>query len=140
MKIHWSFWVICIAGLLWNAGGAANYLMQTNAEFVAGLPESHRAIIHNRPIWATGGFAIGVFGGAIGCLLLLFRNSLAVHVLAVSLVGIAVTIIHTILVVVSPVVFSAAEVVIMVVLPALVALFLMWYSLHAVTRYQFRNT
>jgi hypothetical protein len=48
--------------------------MQMNAEAIAAMPETHRAIIEGRPAWATGGFAIAVFGGAIGCLLLLFRN------------------------------------------------------------------
>ena len=65
---HWSFWLIVVVALLWNVAGAINYLMQTNPEFVATLPETHRAIIDGRPAWATGGFAIGVFGGALGCL------------------------------------------------------------------------
>jgi hypothetical protein len=29
--IHWSFWLICVFALLWNVGGAINYLMQTNS-------------------------------------------------------------------------------------------------------------
>ena len=65
-KKHWSFWVVCIAGLAWNVGGAANYLMQTNMEFVNSMPATHQAIIIGRPAWATSGFAVGVFGGALG--------------------------------------------------------------------------
>ena len=52
--VHWSFWLISVLALLWNVGGAINYLMQTNLEFVATLPETHRAIIEGRPAWATG--------------------------------------------------------------------------------------
>lgn len=130
-----SFWVICILGLLWNLGGSANYLMQTDPEFVVTLPETHRAIIVGRPIWATAGFAIGVFGGALGCLLLLLRRALAYQLFIVSLLGIAVTMIHTILIAISTMSFSLFEIVMMIVLPLIVAKFLLWYAHQAICRH-----
>jgi hypothetical protein len=39
------------------------------------MPETHRAIIDTRPAWATGEFAVAVFGGALGCLLLLLKKA-----------------------------------------------------------------
>jgi len=126
--IHWSFWVICVLALLWNIGGSINYLMQTNLEFVSKLPETHRAIIQGRPAWATGGFAVGVFGGALGCLLLLFRKSIATHLFIASLLGIIVTMIHTVNVANSNISFSLSEAVVMILLPVIVAAFLVWYS------------
>ena len=72
--VHWGFWLVCILALLWNVGGAINYIMQTNLEFVSTLPETHRAIIEGRTVWATGGFVISVFGGTISCLLLLLKS------------------------------------------------------------------
>jgi hypothetical protein len=129
--VHWSFWLLCVAALLWNVGGAINYLMQMNLEFVATLPETHRAIIEGRPAWATGGFAVGVFGGALGCLLLLFRKSAALYVFIASLLGILVTMIHTITVASSKIEFSLAEIVVMILLPIIVAAILIGYTKQA---------
>ena len=72
--VHWSFWAIGVVTLIWNVMGAINFVVQMNADMVAAMPETHRAIIESRPVWATGGFAIAVFGGALGCLLLLLRE------------------------------------------------------------------
>ncbi len=125
---HWSFWLVCILALLWNVGGAINYIMQTNLEFVSELPETHRSIIEGRPIWATGGFAIGVFGGAIGCLLLIFKKSSAFYIFIFSLLGIVITMLHTINVAISKTSFSFSEIVVMIILPIIVAAILIWYS------------
>ena len=126
--VHWSFWWVSVFALLWNAGGAINYLMQTNLEFVSTLPETHRAIIEGRPTWATGGFAIGVFGGVIGCLLLLLRKSVAYYICIISLLGIIITMIHTINVASSKISFSAGETVVMILLPLIVAVLLILYT------------
>ena len=76
-RVHWSFWAIGAVTLIWNVMGVINFFMQMNADALASFPESHRAIIEGRPAWATGAFAIAVFGGALGCLLLLLRKSAA---------------------------------------------------------------
>jgi len=102
--------------------------MQTNPEFVAALPETHRAIIEGRPAWATGGFAIGVFGGALGCFLLLFRKSASLYVFIASLIGVIVTMIHTVNVASSKIDFSPAEIIVMILLPLIVAAILIWYT------------
>ncbi|MBX2826417.1 MAG: hypothetical protein KTR33_16900 [Gammaproteobacteria bacterium] len=128
--VHWSFWVISILMLVWNALGAVNYLGQTSPEIVASMPENHQAIILGRPAWATAGFAVAVFGGVLGCLLLLFRRSLALPVFIVSLLGVLVTTLHT-FGVVQKVAFSSGELVLMVLMPIVVALLLVWYALHA---------
>ena len=48
-SVHWSFWVIGAFALIWNVLGSMNYLGQLNADLVATLPETHRAIIEGRP-------------------------------------------------------------------------------------------
>jgi hypothetical protein len=125
---HWSFWLIGAVALIWNVLGGLNYLMQMNPDMVAAMPETHRAIIESRPAWATGGFAVAVFGGALGGLLLLFRRSVACYFFIASLLGVVVTIIHTIGIATSTVEFSRFEIGMMILMPLLVAVFLIWYS------------
>ncbi|OED36502.1 hypothetical protein AB833_27760 [Chromatiales bacterium (ex Bugula neritina AB1)] len=137
-KKHWSFWLVCIAGLVWNVGGSANYLMQTSIEFVNSMPATHQAIIIGRPAWATAGFAVGVFGGVLACVLLMFVHRTSITVFLVSLVGIIVTMIHTMNVVMSEVEFSFPEVFFMAILPLAVALALFGYAKHAISKYGVR--
>ena len=93
-KPHLSFWIVAIAGLIWNLMGSMNYIMQTNPETVAQMPNVYQMIINGRPSWATAGFAIAVFGGSVGCILLLLRKNVAVPVFMLSLAGIVLTVIH----------------------------------------------
>ena len=92
--VHWSFWAIGAVALIWHVMGGVNFFVQMNADAVAAMPETHRAIIEGRPSWATGGFAITVFGGALGSLVLLLRKSAATYLFIASLLGAIVTITH----------------------------------------------
>ncbi len=132
--VHWSFWLISVLGLIWNGLGGVNFIMQMNPEVVASFPETHRAIIEGRPLWATAGFAIAVFGGAIGCLLLLLRKAVASLVLIASFLGAAFTMIHTVGIALWTIDFSTAELFVMAILPLIVGAFLIWYSKLAQTK------
>ena len=129
--VHLSFWAVAVVGLIWNAMGAMNFVMQMDADMLSKYPESHRALIENRPIWATGGFAVAVFGGVLGCLLLLFRKSVAFHVFNASLLGVIVAMIHTFG---SPIELSTFDIVLTILMPVVVAAFLIWYAKRARTR------
>ncbi len=129
--IHWSFWVIGTVSLIWNVMGVVNFLVQINPEMPNAYRESERMIIEGRPVWATAGFAVGVFAGAFGCLLLLFRKAAAYHVFMVSLTGIIVTMIHTLGIGID---FSIGEILGFIVMPVAVAIFLIWYSKLSVRR------
>jgi hypothetical protein len=85
--VHRSFWVVGAVALIWNALGCINFFSQMNAGTVAAMPESYRMIVEDRPAWATVAFAIAVFGGALGGLLLLLRKSAAYYVFIASLLG-----------------------------------------------------
>jgi hypothetical protein len=122
--IHWSFWVIGGVLLLYNVAGVANFISQLNADTVATMPDAYRLIIEGRPAWATGAFAVAVFGGALGCLLLLLRQPLASYVLIASFCGAAVTLIHTLGN--APFEFAIGNLV-----QLLVTAFLVWYSKRA---------
>ena len=92
---HWSFWLIGVATLIFNCAGVANFVSQMDAESVAALPEMYRSLIEARPLWATGAFALAVFAGVIGCILLLLRKTIARYVLIASLIGAAITLVDT---------------------------------------------
>ena len=123
--VHWSFWAIGAVALIWNVMGVINFFVQMNADALAAMPESHRAIVEGRPVWATGAFAIAVFGGALGCLLLLFRKSAAYYLFIASLLGVIVTMTHTLGVGID---FGLGEILGIILMPLVAAAFLIWYS------------
>ena len=98
-KPHFSYWLIAGLGLVWNLMGCLNFITQMNADAVERMPELYRLIIQSRPLWATLTFGAAVFGGAVGCILLLLRRRVAVYALLASLVCILLTMIQTIYVV-----------------------------------------
>ncbi len=126
--VHWSFWAIGVVALIWNVMGVINFLVQMNADALASFPASHRAIVEGRPAWATGAFAIAVFGGALGCLLLLLRKSAAYYLFIASLLGVIVQLIHTLGIGSSAIDFSPFDVLMIILMPLVVAAFLIWYS------------
>lgn len=125
--VPWSFWVIGAVALIWNGMGVLNYFMQMNADALATYPEAERAIVEGRPAWATGAFAIAVFGGMLGSLLLLLRKSASYYVFIASLLGVVVTHIHTLRVASSAVDFGLA-VIAGITMSIVVAALLICYS------------
>jgi len=127
-RIHWSFWAIGAVMLIWNVMGVVNYFAQMDPDVLAAYRESERAIVEGRPAWATGAFAIAVFGGALGCLLLLLRKSAAYYFFIASLLGVIVTMTHTLGVGID---FGLGEILGIILMPLVVAAFLIWYSKQA---------
>ena len=82
-----SYWTISALGLFWNIMGCLNYISQTASVSLAHLPEEYQTVISARPVWAMAAFAISVFAGAVGCILLLLRRRVGVQLLGLSLVG-----------------------------------------------------
>ncbi len=123
--VHWSFWAIGAVALIWNVMGVINFFVQMNPDVLATYRESERAIVEGRPVWATGAFAIAVFGGALGCLLLLLRKSAAYYLFIASLLGVIVTMAHTLGVGID---FGLGEILGIILMPLAVAAFLIWYS------------
>ncbi len=126
--VHWSFWIIGAIALIWNVMGVINYFVQMNPDMLAAYRESERTIIEGRPAWATGAFAIAVFGGTLGCLLLLLRKSAAYYLFIASLLGVILTMIHTLGLGID---FGLGEILGIILMPLVVAAFLIWYSKQA---------
>ena len=89
----WHLWLIGTIGGLWSLMGVLSFMLtQMNVEAVMSrFPPQQRAYFESFPWWAVACWAIGVFGGVIGCLLLLLKNprgrGLAFPVLLASLIG-----------------------------------------------------
>lgn len=85
----WHLWLIGIIGGLWSSIGVISFMLtQMNVEAVMSrFPPQQREYFESFPLWAVAFWAIGVFGGVIGCLLLLLKNRLAFEVLLASAIG-----------------------------------------------------
>ena len=101
-KIHWSFWLICVFGLIWNAMSCMNFVMQFNSEMLSNYPDEARKLVETRPAWSTFAFAVAVFGGLVGDVLLILKRKLALYVFSISVLGVLLTNIHTIQISTSP--------------------------------------
>ena len=130
-EVHWSFWAIGAVTLIWNVMGIMNFFGQMNADTLAAMPESHRSIAEGRPVWATGAFAIAVFGGALGCLLLLIRKSAAFYLFIASLIGVVVQMIPFFGMTGATIDFRFIDILLTILMPLAVAVFLIWYSKQA---------
>jgi len=122
---YWSFWAIGAIALIWNVLGVINFFVQMNPDVLSAYRESERAIIEGRPAWATRAFAVAVFGGALGSLLLLLRKSAAFYLFIASLLGVIVTMTHTLGVGID---FGLGEILGIILMPLVVPAFLIWYS------------
>lgn len=87
-----SFWVISAVAVVWNLLGVGAYMadVSMSADAMAKLSQPMQDLYATRPAWSTGAFAIAVFGGLLGSILLLLRKKLATPVLMTSLVAILV--------------------------------------------------
>ncbi len=121
--VHWSFWVIVAVGLIWYVMGTINFFMQMNSEAVAEMPEHYRALIEARSAWAKGFFGLAVVAGALGCVLLFLRKSVATYLFIASLVGVVVQLIPVLRMAGSP-----TQVWLGVLASLGVAAFLIWYT------------
>jgi hypothetical protein len=124
-----SFYIIGIAALVWNLIGVTTYIMQvtmTDAAMAA-LPAEQQAFIQNSPVWVTAAYAIATNAGALGCVLLLVRQSWAYLVLVVSFAGILIQNLYGYFMGGAVDVYGAAGVGVSVAVIAIGA-FLIWYA------------
>jgi hypothetical protein len=96
MKRPWHLWLVGILGFLWSSGGAFDYLMtQTRNEgYMSSFTPEQLDFFFGFPTWVVAFWALAVWGGVLGTVLLLLRKRLAVGVLLVSFLSMVVTTIH----------------------------------------------
>ena len=84
------FWLVGIFALLWNLMGLAAYFQHfmMSAEAFASLRPEQQNLLVNQPIWLTSAFAVAVFAGFAGSILLLARKRLAVRMFLLSMIAV----------------------------------------------------
>jgi len=123
-----SFWIISILALIWNIMGVVAYLGQAyiTDEALALLPEADQAYYNNVPAWVTAAFAIAVFSGFIGTVVLLMKKKFATSLFIVSFLAVITQSIYNLFI------QNYADVIgvkmIMPLVIIVIALFLVWYS------------
>jgi hypothetical protein len=83
------FTIAAVASLLFMGLGCISYLMHVFAD-PATMPLDQRAAYEAEPAWVTGAYAIAVWVGLIGALLLVLRRKAAEWLLLVSLIAVLV--------------------------------------------------
>ena len=86
-------WVVGIIALLWNSMGAMDYIMtQTrNEAYMSQFTPEQLEFFYGFPSWVVAAWAIAVWGGVLGTVLLLLRKQLAVPVFLASIVAMVIT-------------------------------------------------
>ena len=83
--IPWHFWAVVAVALLWNGYGAWDYTSYQLG--MATVDPATQAKLDTAPIWATAGWALGVWGSFAGAVLMLLRSRHATTAFAVSLIA-----------------------------------------------------
>ena len=96
LRTPWHLWLVGVIATLWNAMGAVDYLMTKtrNEAYMSQFTPEQLEFFYGFPVWLTAFWAIAVWGGLLGAVLLLMRKRLAFPVLLLSFLAMLVTTIH----------------------------------------------
>ena len=90
-----SFWVIVGLFLIWNLLGVFHYLTSVNASVESlvaqGMTIEQAEIFHNTPSYHYAVFALGVWSGLLGAVLLILRKAWAAPVFLFSAVMVIIS-------------------------------------------------
>jgi hypothetical protein len=123
-------WIVGILSLLWNCFGCYDYLMTNlkNAAYLSQFPRDALSYWESLPTWLTAFWAIGVWGGLAGSILLLIRSRYSVWAFGLSLVGAIVGIGYQLFMTTMPASMKEGMMGIIPWLVIVIAAFLAWYS------------
>ena len=84
-------WIIGGLAAIWNGFGALDYTMtqMRHPAWMEQMTPEQRAFLDTAPYWLDATWALGVWGGLIGAVLLLARSRYATAAFIVSLLGLA---------------------------------------------------
>ncbi|QIZ78879.1 hypothetical protein HER31_10690 [Ferrimonas lipolytica] len=93
VKTPWHLYIVAVVGVLWNSGGGFDYYMtQTkSADYMAQFTPAQLEFFYAMPTFIVCCWAIAVWGGVLGCLLLLLQKKWAAPVLLLSWICMTIT-------------------------------------------------
>jgi hypothetical protein len=98
-RTPWHLWAVGVIGLFWNGFGCFDYSMtQFRGETYLrefGMTQAQIDYYYAMPTWMHAVWAIGVWGGLAGVVLLLLRRAWALPVLIISLAAYVLSLIYT---------------------------------------------
>ena len=123
-------WIIGILALLWNAFGCYHYLMTetANAAYMAKATPDQLAYMDSLPSWLTAFWALGVWSGLLGSILLLMRSRYSVWAYALSFIGCIVVTGYEKFATTMPASMSQGAMGLLPWVILVIAAFLLWYS------------
>jgi hypothetical protein len=123
-------WIVGILALIWSALGCFDYLMTVTANetYLGKMPADQIAYMNALPSWLTAFWAVGVWGGLVGSILLLMRSRYSVWAFALSLIGAVVGLGYQMFATTMPASMTSGAMAIMPWVIIIIAAFLAWYS------------
>ena len=123
-------WMVGVVGTLWNGVGVFDFAMTetANPAYLAKYGPDVATYIMNLPAWFVAFWALSVWGGLAGSLLLLARSKHAVTTFALSLLGLLVTTTYQFLLSSPPADFTTTRLLLMTLLAWAVAIALFTYA------------
>jgi hypothetical protein len=95
----WWHWVVSVVALLWNGYGGYDYWMSKTAGEAyyrqAGMTDAQIAFMNGYPLWMNVVYAVGIWGGVLGAVLLVVRSRFAVHAFVASLAAFLLSLVYT---------------------------------------------
>ena len=130
-RAPWHLWAIGVVAALWNGFACYDYTMTKiggEAYLRAnGLPEAIIAQYVASPVWYTAAWAIGVWGGLLGGLLLLLRRKWALYAFVASFAAFLLMVLYE-YVLTSGGQLAGASGAVMTALIAAFCVFFIWYA------------
>ena len=123
-------WVVGILGTLWSIYCVFDFVMTVtgNKAYLANYGPEVTAYLMGLPTWVVASWALGVWSGLAGSLLLLARSKRAVMLFALSLVGLFVTTVHQFLLSPPPADYTTTNMLMMMLLAWTIAIALFLYA------------
>jgi len=90
-------WIVGVLALLWNGMGAMNYVVtQLKVDaFMSQYTQEQLDYYYGFPAWAIAFWAIAVWFGVAGCVLLLMRKKIAETIFLISFVSMVINSIYS---------------------------------------------